>query len=50
MLRAYAHCAATLNLLRAYAHGGFADLHQVHRWTLNFVASSPQGFALPRAG
>jgi 3-deoxy-7-phosphoheptulonate synthase len=43
MLRAYAHCAATLNLLRAYAHGGFADLHQVHRWTLNFVDSSPQG-------
>ena len=43
MLRAYSHCAATLNLLRAYAHGGFADLHQVHRWTQKFVDSSPQG-------
>ena len=43
MLRAYAHCATTLNLLRAYAHGGFADLHQVHRWTQAFVAGSPQG-------
>jgi 3-deoxy-7-phosphoheptulonate synthase len=30
-------------MLRAYAHGGFADLHQVHRWTQKFVDSSPQG-------
>ncbi len=43
MLQAYSHCAATLNLLRAYAHGGFADLHQVHRWTQKFVEGSPQG-------
>ncbi|HNJ48308.1 MAG TPA: 3-deoxy-7-phosphoheptulonate synthase class II, partial [Novosphingobium sp.] len=35
--------AATLNLLRAFAQGGFADLHKVHRWNLEFVADSPLG-------
>jgi 3-deoxy-7-phosphoheptulonate synthase len=43
MLRAYQQSAATLNLLRAFAQGGFADLQQVHRWNLEFVASSAQG-------
>ena len=43
MLQAYAQSAASLNLLRAFASGGFADLHQVHRWTLSFVENSPQG-------
>jgi 3-deoxy-7-phosphoheptulonate synthase len=43
LLTAYAHSAATLNLLRALAQGGFADLHEVHRWTADFVRSSPQG-------
>jgi 3-deoxy-7-phosphoheptulonate synthase len=43
MIRAYNQSAATLNLLRAFAQGGYADLHQVHRWTLGFVASSAQG-------
>ncbi|HSV60457.1 MAG TPA: 3-deoxy-7-phosphoheptulonate synthase class II [Variovorax sp.] len=43
LLRAYSHSAATLNLLRAMAQGGFADLHQVHRWTADFVRTSPQG-------
>jgi 3-deoxy-7-phosphoheptulonate synthase len=43
MLRAYNQAAATLNLLRAFAQGGFADLHQVHRWNLDFVKTSPQG-------
>jgi 3-deoxy-7-phosphoheptulonate synthase len=43
LLQAYAHSAATLNLLRALAQGGFADLHEVHRWTAGFVRSSPQG-------
>src|SRR5918998_1410671 len=38
---AYMQSAATLNLLRAFATGGYADLHQVHRWTLGFVARSP---------
>src|SRR5579872_3876605 len=43
MVRAYNQSAATLNLLRAFAQGGYADLHQVHRWTLGFVAASAQG-------
>jgi 3-deoxy-7-phosphoheptulonate synthase len=43
MLRAYAQSAATLNLLRAFASGGFADLHEVHGWNMDFVAHSPQG-------
>ena len=42
-LQAYAQAAATLNLLRAFAQGGYADLHQVHRWNMDFVAASPQG-------
>jgi 3-deoxy-7-phosphoheptulonate synthase len=43
MLRAYNQAAATLNLLRAFAQGGFADLHQLHRWNLDFVKESQQG-------
>ncbi len=43
MVQAYNQSAATLNLLRAFALGGFADLHKVHRWTQDFVADSPQG-------
>ena len=43
LLAAYGHSATTLNLLRALSHGGFADLHQVHRWTSDFVKASPQG-------
>ncbi len=43
LLRAYNQAAATLNLIRAFAQGGFADLHKVHRWNLEFVAGSPQG-------
>ncbi|MBW8268709.1 class II 3-deoxy-7-phosphoheptulonate synthase [Caldovatus aquaticus] len=38
---AYLQSAATLNLLRAFATGGYADLHQVHRWNLGFVRRSP---------
>jgi len=38
---AYLQSAGTLNLLRAFATGGYADLHQVHRWNLGFVARSP---------
>jgi 3-deoxy-7-phosphoheptulonate synthase len=37
---AYMQSAGTLNLLRAFATGGFADLHQVHRWNLDFVGQS----------
>jgi len=43
MERAYQQSAATLNLLRAFASGGYADLHKVHAWNLNFVRTSPQG-------
>lgn len=43
LLQAYAQSAATLNLIRAFANGGYADLHNVHRWTLGFVSDSPQG-------
>ncbi len=42
MLRAYNQSAATLNLLRAFANGGLADLHNVHKWNLDFVQKSPQ--------
>jgi 3-deoxy-7-phosphoheptulonate synthase len=40
LVRVYNQSAATLNLLRAFAQGGYADLHQVHRWNLDFVAGS----------
>ena len=43
LMQAYSQSAATLNLLRAFAQGGYADLHQVHRWNLGFVSRSPQG-------
>ena len=43
LIRAYNQSAATLNLLRAFAGGGYADLHNIHRWTLGFVEGSPQG-------
>jgi 3-deoxy-7-phosphoheptulonate synthase len=43
MLRGYNQSAATLNLLRAFAQGGFADLHKVHQWNQQFLAGSPQG-------
>lgn len=39
---AYRQSAATLNLLRAFAQGGFANLDHVHRWTLGFVKDTPQ--------
>jgi len=40
LLQAYSQSAATINLLRAFANGGYADLHQVHRWNLGYVKSS----------
>jgi len=42
-LTAYGQASSTLNLLRALAQGGYADLHEVHRWNLGFVANSPEG-------
>ena len=41
MVRAYSQAAATLNLLRAFATGGYANLRQVHQWTLDFMGRSP---------
>jgi len=41
--RVYNQAAATLNLLRAFAQGGYADLHKVHQWTLDFVSDSKYG-------
>jgi 3-deoxy-7-phosphoheptulonate synthase len=43
LLRAYHSAAVTLNLCRAFAHGGYADLHQAHAWNQDFVAQSPAG-------
>jgi 3-deoxy-7-phosphoheptulonate synthase len=43
MLHGYHQSAATLNLLRAFTKGGFADLNQVHTWNQEFVASSVEG-------
>ncbi len=42
-LQAYRQSASTLNLIRAFSTGGFADLDRVHQWTLGFLAGSPQG-------
>ena len=39
---AYRQAAATLNLIRAFAQGGFANLNHVHQWTLGFLKDSPQ--------
>jgi len=43
LLQAYFHSAATLNLQRAFAHGGYADLKQIHTWNKEFVSKSSQG-------
>ncbi len=45
LLMAYRQSAATLNLLRAFAQGGYANLEQMHRWTLGFVRDSAAGEA-----
>ena len=43
LLQAYHQSASTLNLLRAFVKGGFADLSRVHQWNQEFVASSREG-------
>jgi 3-deoxy-7-phosphoheptulonate synthase len=43
LVRAYHQAAATLNLIRAFTKGGFADLRQIHNWNQEFVAGSKQG-------
>ena len=42
MIKAYSQAASALNLLRAFATGGYADLHEVHRWNLEFLEGSSQ--------
>ncbi len=42
-IKAYRQSAATLNLLRAFAQGGYANLEHVHQWMLSFVEKSPAG-------
>jgi 3-deoxy-7-phosphoheptulonate synthase len=48
MVRAYNASAATLNLARAFVHGGYADLRQVHAWNTDFVRNSPEGVRYDR--
>ncbi|MCB1531533.1 MAG: 3-deoxy-7-phosphoheptulonate synthase class II [Alphaproteobacteria bacterium] len=43
MLKAYHQASSTLNLLRAFANGGYADLNRVHGWNLDFIKDSPLG-------
>jgi len=42
ILRAYFQSAATMNLLRAFASGGYADLNKAHNWLLDFAENAPQ--------
>lgn len=42
MIKAYSQAASALNLLRAFSTGGYADLHEVHRWNLDFLEGSAQ--------
>ncbi len=42
LLQAYGQAASTLNLIRAFASGGYADLNNVHQWNLEFVSNNPQ--------
>lgn len=43
LVQVYNQSASTMNLLRAFSQGGFADLHQVHQWNLDFLNASPAG-------
>jgi 3-deoxy-7-phosphoheptulonate synthase len=43
IVQGYYQAVSTLNLLRAFTKGGFADLTKVHTWNLEFVSSSPEG-------
>ena len=46
LFKAYSQSAATLNLIRAFSHGGFADLNKVHLWNLGFIKKSPEAKSL----
>jgi 3-deoxy-7-phosphoheptulonate synthase len=40
--RAYSQSASTLNLIRAFSKGGFADLNKVHLWNLDYIKKTPE--------
>ena len=42
LLKVYEQSASTLNLLRAFSNGGLADLHQVHKWTTDYITDTKQ--------
>ena len=42
LLQVYEQSASTLNLLRAFSNGGLADLHQVHKWTTDYITDTKQ--------
>ncbi|MGC6518091.1 MAG: class II 3-deoxy-7-phosphoheptulonate synthase [Candidatus Puniceispirillaceae bacterium] len=42
LLQVYEQSASTLNLLRAFSQGGMADLHEVHKWTTNYITDTKQ--------
>ena len=42
LFKAYSQSASTLNLIRAFCHGGFSDLKKVHLWNLGYIKKSPQ--------
>ena len=42
LLQVYEQSASTLNLLRAFSHGGMADLHEVHKWTTDYITDTKQ--------
>ena len=50
LVEAYHRASATLNLVRAFTQGGYADLRQVHAWNQDFVAETVRGRALRAAG
>lgn len=43
MIKAYSQAGVTMNLLRAFARGGLADLNKVHQWNLDFIKDNPLG-------
>jgi len=43
MVKAYDQCTQTLNILRAFSNGGYANLSRLNQWTLDFVEKTPQG-------
>ena len=49
MVKAYHQCAQTLNILRGFSVGGYADISRLHAWNLDFVAQTQQGCSTARS-